>query len=63
MDDITQLITNMGFPIAMCVTLMWYVNKLNEEHKEEVDKLSEAVTTLKTAIDSLTTFIETQFSE
>lgn len=46
MEDFTtlsDLISNIGFPIAMCVIMAWYVYKMNEEHKEEVKNLSEAI--------------------
>lgn len=51
---ITQIVSTVGFPIAMCLLLAWYVktlndnhtqqiNKLNQEHKEEVKQMTEAV--------------------
>lgn len=38
-SGITQLIANIGFPIAMCIAFLWYINKRDTEHKEEVDGL------------------------
>lgn len=26
MDSIVQIISNLGFPIAMCIMLIWYIN-------------------------------------
>lgn len=50
MNEVETLITTVGFPIAMCLLFAWYIYKRDErdsakdlEHKEEVDKLSEAV--------------------
>ena len=42
-DVITQLVSNLGFPIA-CVIAMFYMwNKEREAHKEESDKWIEAI--------------------
>lgn len=50
MQEIETLITTIGFPITMCLLFAWYIYKRDErdkdkdlEHKEEVDKLSEAI--------------------
>lgn len=40
---ITQIISGVGFPIAACLICFWYVNKLTETHKEEVNKLTDAL--------------------
>ena len=43
MQGVTTLIGNLGFPIAACVALFWYMNKQQKAHKEEMDKMSEAI--------------------
>lgn len=47
---ITQLISNLGFPIACCIALFWRMNKQDENHKEEMNGM-------KTAIDNNTLVI------
>ena len=42
-QDITSIITNVGFPIAVCLICFWYINKMQEQHKAETDKLAEAL--------------------
>lgn len=42
-QSITTIITTVGFPIAVCLILFWYVNKIQEEHKAETNKLAEAL--------------------
>lgn len=42
-QDITTIITNVGFPIAVCLICFWYINKMQEQHKAETDKLAEAL--------------------
>lgn len=51
MQEVETLITTVGFPIAMCLLFAWYIYKRDErdsakdlEHKQEIDKLSEAIT-------------------
>ena len=43
LSTISQLIGSLGFPIAVAIACFWYINKREEQHKEEVNKLSEAV--------------------
>lgn len=42
-STITQFVSTLGFPIAVCLVCFWYINKREEQHKEEVTKLSEAI--------------------
>lgn len=43
MDNIVQIITQLGFPVAMCLLLFWYITKKDEAYREEMNKMSEAV--------------------
>ena len=38
-----EAISNLGFPIAACIALAWYVRNRDKAHKEEIDKLSNVV--------------------
>ena len=40
---LTSLIGSLGFPIACCIALFWYITKTAKQHKEEMDKMSEAI--------------------
>lgn len=42
-NDVMEIITNVGFPIAVCLICFWYINKMQEQHKAETDKLAEAL--------------------
>ena len=42
-SNVSQIISTLGLPIAVCLICFWYINKREEQHKEEVNKLSEAV--------------------
>lgn len=60
MQEVETLISTLGFPIAMCLLFAWYIYKRDEkdsakdlEHKQEVDKLSEAITNNTVVIEKL----------
>lgn len=40
---ITQFISTLGFPIAVCLICFWYINKREEQHKEEIGELAKAI--------------------
>lgn len=42
-EVISNLISNLGFPIACVVAMFWMWNKERETHKEESDKWIEAI--------------------
>lgn len=42
-NAITQTVSTLGFPIVMCGALFWKSNKSDQQHKEETDRLSEAL--------------------
>ncbi len=40
---IMQAISTLGFPIIVACALFWYINKQNENHKEEILGLRETI--------------------
>lgn len=40
---ISQLIANMGFPIACVIALFWSWNKEREDHKQELEQITTAL--------------------
>lgn len=40
---VTQFVSTLGFPIAVCLICFWYINKREEQHKEEVTELAKAI--------------------
>ena len=47
MEEIVTLIQNFGFPIACTVALFIMLKNEQKEHKEEVQKQTEAITDMK----------------
>lgn len=62
MDEIVQLISNVGFPIACCLIMFLYVNKSQEYHKEEISNLTKEykaeISELSTAINNNTSVMQ-----
>lgn len=40
---VTQLISGLGFPIAVCLLCFWYINKQEESNRNDIDKLATAI--------------------
>lgn len=40
---ISDAVSSIGFPIVVSGALFWFMNKSNDTHKQEIEKLSEAV--------------------
>lgn len=59
MEEITSLISNVGFPIAVCVALFYFMMKQEERHKEDTDKLTATVESNTKVLTELCTLIKT----
>lgn len=64
MNEIVQLISTVGFPIVACLLLGWYVKyqtdnyrsevqDIQKEHREEVQKMTEAINNNTVALTQL----------
>ena len=42
-NDLSTLISTLGFPIGMCLIMCYYINKISVAHKEETAKFAEAL--------------------
>ena len=52
-NTIIQLVGSLGFPVVMCGALFWRMVKSDEQHKAEMDKLSEALNNNTIALTKL----------
>lgn len=57
-NSIIQLIGSLGFPIVACGALFWRMIKSDEQHKEEMAKMSEALNNNTSALVKLTEKLE-----
>lgn len=56
---VIQTFQTVGFPIGMCLILMAYIYKMGERHKEEIDKMSDAVENNTIALTKLLATLDT----
>ena len=52
-NDIITAICTVGFPIVAYGALFWYVLKKETEHRQEVEKMTEALNNNTTALTKL----------
>lgn len=53
MDQIINVVSNVGFPIAMCIIMIYYYHTAVEEMKESINTLNDTISTLNVKIDAL----------
>lgn len=42
-NDIIQVVSTLGFPVVMCALLFWYMVRIQEAHKEEMNALKDSL--------------------
>lgn len=47
MDAIVSIISSVGFPIAMCLVLLWYINKKDEQYVEQLTEMENELDNVK----------------
>lgn len=57
-NSLIQLVGSLGFPIVACGALFWRMIKSDEQHKEEMNKMSEALNNNTSALVKLTEKLE-----
>lgn len=57
--NIAQLISTIGFPIAMCVYLLFYIKSFDEKYCEQLNNMSKAIENNTLAITKLMSMIDT----
>lgn len=55
---VTTLITTVGFPIAMCIVMGWYIREQQKVHRDETKELSEAVANNTLVLQKLVDLID-----
>ena len=50
---VIDFINNVGFPIAVAAAMFWKMNKQDDDHKEEITKVTEALNNNTIAITQL----------
>lgn len=52
-NTIMSMIGSVGFPIAMCLAMFFYMTKQSESHRTEVEKITEALNNNTLALNRL----------
>lgn len=60
MTEIVNLISNVGFPIAMCIIIMYY---WNNQYTKTINGLKETISRLTEVVSSNTTAIQLLLSK
>lgn len=47
MDAIISIISSVGFPIAMCLVLLWYINKKDEQYVNQLTEMENELDSVK----------------
>lgn len=42
-SSLPQLISTIGFPIVMCLSMLWYIKDITEKRNLEVEKFTNAI--------------------
>lgn len=58
-NEIVSIVSNVGFPVAVCIALFFYMEKQNERHQHETDKLNGTVQSNTKVLTELCTLIKT----
>lgn len=70
-NSVMQIVSSLGFPIAACIGVGWYVKYITDKNREQVDKITEqhhiemkevtqAINNNTLAISKLTDYIESK---
>lgn len=57
-DVVINTISSVGFPIFIALLMFWFLNKEQENHKEEVNELKEVISQNNEILASLKQLIE-----
>jgi hypothetical protein len=58
MSTIAQLISTIGFPIVMCIYLLFYIKSFDEKYCEKLDSMAKAIENNTVVITKLITMID-----
>ena len=47
MDAIVSIVSSVGFPIAMCLVLLWYINKKDEQYVAQLTEMENELDSVK----------------
>ena len=61
--EVTQVISNVGFPIGMCLLVFYYMAKQDTQHTEETEHLRTTLEENTKVLSELTTLIKNVYGK
>lgn len=58
MNDIAQLVSTVGFPIVMCLVLLYEMQEMSKSHKEETTSLKDALNNNTIVLEKILTKLD-----
>ena len=52
-STVTSLISNVGFPIAMCLIMMWYIYTSQSKLTEAINELRETMVEVRARLEAM----------
>lgn len=56
--DIANLVSNVGFPVALCIYLIYNQAQIQKQHKEEMEMFAQSINNNTRAIEKLERSVE-----
>lgn len=63
MQDIVNAISTVGFPIAMCLILLYEIKEMTESHKKETNALKDALNNNTIVLEKILTKLNIEKEE
>lgn len=57
-NEISALVSSIGFPVVMCGAMAWFIKYQNDQHKSELSALSSVITENTKVIEGLKQLIQ-----
>lgn len=57
-NEISALVSSIGFPVVMCGAMAWYIKYMSDQHKSELTALSSVITENTKVIEGLKQLIQ-----
>ena len=58
LEQVIEIIRELGFPIAVCFICFWYIDKQDNKHNEQIKALSESLNANTSVISSIQTIMQ-----
>lgn len=63
MQDIINVISTVGFPITMCLVLLYEIKEMTDSHKEETNALKDALNNNTIVLEKILTKLNIEKGE